>query len=90
MLETIKALTKQTDSKILLIVLDGIGGLPLELGGDTELASAVTPNLDALAQHAQLGQVELVGAGITPGSGPGHLSLFGYDPAESSWSGAGR
>jgi 2,3-bisphosphoglycerate-independent phosphoglycerate mutase len=80
MLDTIRALAKKTDSKILMVVLDGIGGLPLELGGETELASAVTPNMDALAQFAQLGQVELVGAGITPGSGPGHLSLFGYDP----------
>ncbi|GGR01535.1 2,3-bisphosphoglycerate-independent phosphoglycerate mutase [Deinococcus ruber] len=80
MLDTIKGLAKKTDSKILMVVLDGIGGLPLELGGDTELATAHTPNLDALAPLAQLGQVELVGAGITPGSGPGHLSLFGYDP----------
>ena len=80
MLDTVKSLAKKTDSKILLVVLDGVGGLPLELGGETELASAVTPNLDALAKDAQLGQVELVGAGITPGSGPGHLSLFGYDP----------
>ncbi|ULH14558.1 2,3-bisphosphoglycerate-independent phosphoglycerate mutase [Deinococcus sp. KNUC1210] len=80
MLDTIKGLAKKTDSKILMVVLDGIGGLPLELGGETELASAHTPNLDALAPLAQLGQVELVGAGITPGSGPGHLSLFGYDP----------
>ncbi|GHF46610.1 2,3-bisphosphoglycerate-independent phosphoglycerate mutase [Deinococcus metalli] len=80
LLDTIRDLAKKTDSKILMVVLDGIGGLPLELGGDTELATAVTPNLDALAREAQLGQVELVGAGITPGSGPGHLSLFGYDP----------
>ncbi len=80
MLDTIKALAKKNDSKILMVVLDGIGGLPLELGGETELATAVTPNMDALAKQGQLGQVELVGAGITPGSGPGHLSLFGYDP----------
>ncbi len=80
MLETIRELAKKTDSKILLVVLDGVGGLPLELNGDTELASAKTPNMDALAAQSQLGQVELVGAGITPGSGPGHLSLFGYDP----------
>ncbi|MFC4455011.1 2,3-bisphosphoglycerate-independent phosphoglycerate mutase [Deinococcus sonorensis] len=80
MLDTIRALAKKTESKILMVVLDGVGGLPLELNGDTELATATTPNMDALAQQAQLGQVELVGAGITPGSGPGHLSLFGYDP----------
>ncbi len=80
MLDTIRALVKKTDSKILMVVLDGVGGLPLELGGETELATATTPNLDALAKQAQLGQVELVAAGITPGSGPGHLALFGYDP----------
>ncbi len=80
MLETIRGLAKQNEQKILMVVLDGVGGLPLELGGDTELATAHTPNMDKLAQEAQLGLVELVGAGITPGSGPGHLSLFGYDP----------
>ena len=80
LLDTIRDLAKPTDSKILMVVLDGIGGLPLEPGGDTELATAKTPNLDALAAQSQLGAVELVGAGITPGSGPGHLSLFGYDP----------
>lgn len=80
MLETIRGLAKQNEQKILMVVLDGVGGLPLELDGDTELASAKTPNLDKLAAQAQLGQVELVAAGITPGSGPGHLSLFGYDP----------
>ena len=80
MLDTIRSLVKKTDSKILMVVLDGVGGLPLSLGGETELATATTPNLDALARQAQLGQVELVAAGITPGSGPGHLALFGYDP----------
>lgn len=80
LLDTVRGLAKKTDSKILMVVLDGVGGLPLTLNGDTELASAQTPNLDALAQESQLGLVELVGAGITPGSGPGHLSLFGYDP----------
>ncbi len=80
MIDTIRELAKKTDEKILMVVLDGVGGLPMDLGGDTELAAAKTPNLDALAAESQLGQVELVGAGITPGSGPGHLSLFGYDP----------
>ncbi|PNY81474.1 2,3-bisphosphoglycerate-independent phosphoglycerate mutase [Deinococcus koreensis] len=80
LLETVRTLAKKTDSKILMVVLDGIGGLPLTLNGETELATAKTPNLDALARDSQLGLVELVGAGITPGSGPGHLSLFGYDP----------
>ncbi|MFD2608084.1 2,3-bisphosphoglycerate-independent phosphoglycerate mutase [Deinococcus taklimakanensis] len=80
LLDTVRGLAKKTDSKILMVVLDGVGGLPLTVNGDTELATARTPNLDALAQESQLGQLELVGAGITPGSGPGHLSLFGYDP----------
>ncbi|SEI93443.1 phosphoglycerate mutase [Deinococcus reticulitermitis] len=80
LLETVRGLAKKTESKILMVVLDGVGGLPLTPGGDTELAAARTPNLDALAQESQLGLVELVGAGLTPGSGPGHLSLFGYDP----------
>lgn len=80
LLQTIRGLSKKTESKIVMVVLDGVGGLPLELNGETELAAARTPNLDALAAGSQLGQVELVGAGITPGSGPGHLSLFGYDP----------
>lgn len=80
LIDTVRSLAKKTDSKILMVVLDGVGGLPLTVNGDTELAAAQTPNLDALARESQLGLVELVGAGITPGSGPGHLSLFGYDP----------
>lgn len=80
MLDVIRELAKETPSKIVMVVLDGVGGLPREVGGDTELATARTPNLDALARGAQLGQIELVGPGVTPGSGPGHLSLFGYDP----------
>ena len=80
MLDLIRELAKKNEQKIVLVVLDGVGGLPTTVNGDTELAAARTPNLDALAQGSQLGLVELVGAGITPGSGPGHLSLFGYDP----------
>ncbi|GBF07880.1 cofactor-independent phosphoglycerate mutase [Deinococcus aerius] len=80
LIDTVRHIAKKTDSKILMVVLDGVGGLPLTVNGETELATAITPNLDALARESQLGLVELVGAGITPGSGPGHLSLFGYDP----------
>lgn len=76
----IRELSRHTPSKILFIVLDGIGGLPREPGGPTELAAAHTPNLDALAQKANLGRLTMVFPGIAPGSGPGHLSLFGYDP----------
>lgn len=80
LLTTIGSLARPSENKIVMVVLDGIGGLPLEHNGNTELAAAKTPNMDALAQKSQLGQIELVGPGLTPGSGPGHLSLFGYDP----------
>jgi 2,3-bisphosphoglycerate-independent phosphoglycerate mutase len=66
-------------SKILLVVMDGLGGYADAEHG-TELEEADTPNLDALAAEGIAGLVEPVGPGITPGSGPGHLALFGYDP----------
>ncbi|AWR85634.1 2,3-bisphosphoglycerate-independent phosphoglycerate mutase [Meiothermus taiwanensis] len=80
MLPIIKELSQKTPSKILLVVLDGVGGLPQTPGGPTELAAAHTPNLDALAQKSALGLLTPVYPGMAPGSGPGHLSLFGYDP----------
>ncbi len=69
-------------TKIAMIIMDGLGGLPLEPGGETELETAHTPNLDALAAQSALGLTVPVGPGVTPGSGPGHLGIFGYDPIE--------
>ncbi|MEW6533297.1 MAG: 2,3-bisphosphoglycerate-independent phosphoglycerate mutase [Thermodesulfobacteriota bacterium] len=81
-LEFIGALTQRTDSKIVFLVMDGLGGLPKEMGGPTELEAASTPNMDKLAREGSLGLMHLVGPGISPGSGPGHLGLFGYDPRQ--------
>src|SRR5947199_10316373 len=80
--DLIRELKEPADSKIVLLVADGLGGLPLEPGGKTELETANTPNLDALARDGVTGLSVPVLPGITPGSGPGHLGLFGYDPLE--------
>ena len=76
----IPGLATQSDTRILLLVLDGLGGLAREPGGQTELESAKTPNLDELASRSECGLHTPIGTGITPGSAPGHLALFGYDP----------
>jgi 2,3-bisphosphoglycerate-independent phosphoglycerate mutase len=78
--ELTRELFVKNDSKIVMLVADGLGGLPLEPGGLTELETARTPNLDALARRGVQGGSIPVKPGITPGSGPGHLGLFGYDP----------
>lgn len=80
--ELIRELAEKNGSKIVMLVADGLGGLPLEPGGKTELETASTPNLDRLAGRGTSGSSIPVLPGITPGSGPGHLGLFGYDPLE--------
>lgn len=76
-------LTLKTHAKLALIVLDGLGDIATkEQGYMTPLEAASTPNLDALTQDAAQGRMIPVAPGITPGSGPGHLALFGYDPLE--------
>ncbi len=77
-MQLLRGILQSNHSKIVFLVLDGLGGLPQ--GGRTELEAARTPNLDALAREAACGLHMPVGYGITPGSGPGHLALFGYDP----------
>jgi len=79
-LEQIGEIARSTPSKIVLLVIDGLGGLPHPETGRTELESAKTPNLDRLAREGICGMIDPVGPGITPGSAPGHLALFGYDP----------
>jgi len=81
-LEFLHELNTQARTKIVMLILDGLGGLPAEAGGRTELETARTPNLDALAERSALGLSEPVGPGITVESGPGHLALFGYDPLQ--------
>src|SRR5271157_3070105 len=80
--DLIRELQERNGSKIVLLVADGLGGLPLEPGGRTELETANTPNLDALVREGVCGLSVPVLPGITPGSGPGHLGLFGYDPLQ--------
>ncbi len=79
-LDLMRSLTQKNETKIVMLVMDGLGGLPRETGGPTELESAFTPNLDRLAREGMAGLMHPVGLGISPGSGPGHLGLFGYDP----------
>jgi len=79
-LEILRQLSVKTPTKIVLLVFDGLGGLPHQDTGKTELETARTPNLDHLADEGTCGLSCPVSPGITPGSGPGHLSLFGYDP----------
>jgi 2,3-bisphosphoglycerate-independent phosphoglycerate mutase len=76
-------LTLKTNAKLALIVMDGLGDLATkEQDYLTPLEAASTPNLDNLTKDAAQGRMTPVAPGITPGSGPGHLALFGYDPLQ--------
>lgn len=77
----LSSLHQPADSKLLLVVMDGLGGYA-DADHGTELEDATTPHLDALAAEGISGLCEPVGPGVTPGSGPGHLGLFGYDPLQ--------
>lgn len=81
--KNISALVTPANTKIVLLVMDGLGGIPMEAGGLTELESARTPNMDRLAAAGMLGLSMPIANGITPGSGPAHLSLFGIDPVQN-------
>ena len=76
----IDSLTQPNNTKIVMLVVDGLGGLPDHANGKTELEQAVTPHLDKLATEGVTGQIVPIQLGVTPGSGPAHLALFGYDP----------
>ncbi|HEX67653.1 MAG TPA: 2,3-bisphosphoglycerate-independent phosphoglycerate mutase [bacterium] len=80
LLEFLKGLTQKNEKKIVLVVVDGLGGIPGPEGTELELAN--TPNLDRVAKEGACGLMDPVFPGITPGSGPGHFALFGYDPVK--------
>ena len=82
--EILDTLITENKSKIIYLIMDGLGGLPRDVGGKTELETAKTPNLDKLATEGSLALLDPIGYGMTPGSGPAHLALFGYDPIEDN------
>jgi len=79
-LEHIKKIARASPSKIVLLIIDGVGGLPHPDTGKTELETARKPNLNRIARDSVCGLIDPVSPGITPGSAPGHLAIFGYDP----------
>src|SRR6202521_104690 len=81
-LNLVRELAQESDTKIVLLVMDGLGGLPHPETGRTELEAAWTSHFDRIARESSCGFTVPVAPGVTPGSGPGHLALFGYDPLE--------
>jgi len=77
-----KKISRTSPSKIVLLVIDGVGGLPHPETGKTELDSARRPNLNRIARDSLCGLIDPISPGITPGSTPGHLAIFGYDPVK--------
>lgn len=82
--EFIDSLVVKNSTKIIFLIMDGLGGLPMGQGDQTELEAAKTPNMDALAAKSICGLLDPVGYGVTPGSGPAHFALFGYDPVKNN------
>ena len=80
--EHMRKICRTSPSKIVLLVIDGLGGLPHPETGKTELESARKPNLNRIASDSICGLIDPVSPGITPGSAPGHLAIFGYDPVQ--------
>ncbi len=78
--DLLERLVRKNSSKILLVIMDGLGGLPFHPGGGTELEEADAPEIDNLARASAIGLHDPIAPGITPGSGPAHLGVFGYDP----------
>ena len=82
--EHMKKISRTSPSKIVFLIIDGVGGLPHPETGKTELESARKPNLSRIARDSLCGLIDPISPGITPGSAPGHLAIFGYDPIKYS------
>jgi 2,3-bisphosphoglycerate-independent phosphoglycerate mutase len=78
--ELIQKLKQPSQEQVVFLVLDGLGGV--QKNGKTELDAAYIPNIDSIAAKSETGLMTPIMPGITPGSGPGHLALFGYDPLQ--------